>query len=115
MIEGKNFRIIEVQDILDACNHLEQVAVEILKRVEAGDEAVAPFDAARKIVEDTFMAIGAAGVGAAIAKKQGGLVLLMEGCTREDQRAAAEALEKLRPINLGSQAEKGFTPGGIPQ
>lgn len=116
MIEGKKYMIIEPQDIVDACDHLERVMIEANKQIEAGaPEVLGMKNAACGIVVDIFTAIAAAGVGAAIAKKQGGLIILKEDATADDKRAAAEALEKLRPINLGSQTEKGFTPGDIPQ
>ena len=54
--------------------------------------------------------LAAAGVGAAVAKSQGGLVLMKEGCTKEDHKEAVAALEELRkkikkpaaPIPFGS-------------
>lgn len=109
MIEGKNFRIIEDQDILKACNFLEDAGIGMLKEQEKDhdehDQYILEF------VDNIFTAITAAGVGAAVARTQGGLVLLKEGATEEDKQAAAEALrEKRHKANHNSQGE-----GGIPQ
>lgn len=112
MIEGKNFKIFEFQDIVDACNHIEGIAGEILKKVDASDPECPP-EMSYKLVDDMFTVIGAAGVGAAVCKQQGGLVLMKEGFTKEDEKEAVQALEKLRPKPQRPVLQ--FNPGGAPQ
>lgn len=110
MIEGKNFKILEFQDIVDACNNMEEAGNAIGAKLKAmnvdgkGDQDRAEF------MGDLLTVLAAAGVGAAVAKSQGGLVLMKEGCTQEDHKEAVAALEELRkkikkpaaPILFGS-------------
>lgn len=110
MIEGKNFKILEFQDIVDACNNMEEAGNAIGAKLKAmnvdgkGDQDRAEF------LGDLLTVLAAAGVGAAVAKTQGGLVLMKEGCTQEDHKEAVAALEELRkkikkstaPIPFGS-------------
>lgn len=109
MIDGKNFRIIEDEDILKACNFLEDAAIGMLKEQEKDhdehDQYILDF------VSNIFTAIAAAGVGAAVAKTQGGLVIINEKATEEDRKAAADVLRE-RCQQLNNTACPG---GGIPQ
>lgn len=114
MIEGKNFKILEFQDIVDACNNMEAAGNAIATKLHTMNVDGKGKQDSEDFLGDLLTVLVAAGVGAAIAKKQGGLILMKESATAEDKRAAAEALAKLRPINLVSQTEKGFTPGRIP-
>ena len=110
MIEGKNFRIIEDKDILKACNFLEDAAIGMLKEQEKDhdehDQYILDF------VSNIFTTISAAGIGAAVARTQGGLVLMKEGYTQEDQKEAETAMEELRKKYRAAAAA---TTGGIPQ
>lgn len=96
MIEGKNFKILEFQDIVDACNNMEEAGNAIAAKLKAmnvdgkGDQDRAEF------LGDLLTVLSAAGVGAAVAKSNGGLVLMKEGCTPEDHKEAIAALEELR-------------------
>lgn len=109
MINGNNFKIIDDQDILTACNFLEDAAIGMLKEQEKDhdehDDYILDF------VDSIFTAIAAAGVGAAIAKTQGGLVIINEKATEEDRKAAADALRERRQ-KLNNAERPG---GGIPQ
>lgn len=113
MIEGKNYKILEYQDVFDACEHMEvagEAIGENLRRINhegKGEEDRAEF------LNDLFTVIAAAGVGAAICKQQGGLVLMKEGITPEEKKEAMEALAKLRPQPI--RPVKLFNPGGMPQ
>ena len=112
MIEGKNFKILEFQDIVDACNNMEEAGNAIGAKLKAmnvdgkGDQDRAEF------MGDLLTVLAAAGVGAAMAKAQGGLVMLKEGANPEDHKEAVAALEELRKK---SRAAAAATPGGIPQ
>ena len=109
MIDGQNFRIIEDEDILKACNFLEDAAIGMLKEQEKDhdehDQYILDF------VSNIFTAIAAAGVGAAVARTQGGLVIINEKATEEDRKAAADALRERRQ-KLNNTERPG---GGIPQ
>lgn len=110
MIEGKNFKILEFQDIVDACNNMEEAGNAVGARLHAMNyEGKGEQDRA-EFLGDLLTVLAAAGVGAAVAKTQGGLVLMKEGCTQEDHKEAVAALEELRkkikkpaaPIPFGS-------------
>lgn len=109
MIDGQNFRIIEDEDILKACNFLEDAAIGMLKEQEKDhdehDDYILGF------VDSIFTAIAAAGVGAAVAKAQGGLVIINEKATEEDKKAAADILKERRQL-LNNMPRPG---GGVPQ
>lgn len=109
MIDGQNFRIIEDEDILKACNFLEDAAIGMLEEQEKDhdehDQYILDF------VSNIFTAIAAAGVGAAVARTQGGLVIINEKATEEDRKAAADALRERRQ-KLNNAERPG---GGIPQ
>jgi hypothetical protein len=109
MIDGQNFRIIEDEDILKACNFLEDAAIGMLKEQEKDhdehDQYILDF------VSNIFTTIAAAGVGAAVARTQGGLVIINEKATEEDRKAAAEALRERRQ-KLNNAERPG---GGIQQ
>lgn len=111
MIEGKNFKILEFQDIVDACNNMEEAGNAIGARLEAMNHEGKGKQDRAEFMGDLLTVLAAAGVGAAVAKKQGGLVLMKEGCGPEDHKEAIAALEKLRKQNGGGPV----TPGGIPQ
>lgn len=109
MINGNNFKIIDDQDILKACNFLEDAAIGMLKEQEKDhdehDDYILGF------VDSIFTAIAAAGVGAAVARTQGGLVIINEKATEEDRKAAADILRERRQ-KLNNAERPG---GGIPQ
>lgn len=110
MIDGKNFKIYEPDDIVQAANRLEVMALKIKEMADKKNPLLKPFDHTYAIVNDLFTAIAAAGIGCAICKQQGGLVLLKEGASPEDHKKAVAALEELRkkikkpaaPIPFGS-------------
>ena len=112
MIEGKNFKILEFQDIVDACNNMEEAGNAIGKKLKAmnvdgkGEQDRAEF------MGDLLTVLAAAGVGAAMAKSQGGLVMLKEGASTEDHKEAVAALEELRKKNRAAAAA---APGHILQ
>lgn len=112
MIEGKNFKILEFQDIVAACNNMEEAGNAIGEKLKTmnvdgkGEQDRAEF------MGDLLTVLAAAGVGAAMAKAQGGLVMLKEGASPEDHKEAVVALEELRKK---SRAAAAATPGGIPQ
>lgn len=113
MIEGKNFKILEFQDIVDACNNMEEAGSAIGSKLRAMNyEGKGEQDRA-EFMSDLLTVLAAAGVGAAIAKTQGGLVLMKEGSSKEDQKEAMAALEKLRAKT--SKPVKLFNTGGVPQ
>lgn len=112
MIEGKNFKIYEPDDIVQAANRLEVMALKIKEMADDKNPLLEPFDHTYAIVNDLFTAIAAAGIGCAICKQQGGLVLLKEGASPEDHKEAVAALEELRKK---SRAAAAATTGGIPQ
>lgn len=112
MIDGKNFKIYEPDDIIQAANRLEVMALKIKEMADDKNPLLEPFDHTYAIVNDLFTAIAAAGIGCAICKQQGGLVLLKEGASPEDHKEAVAALEELRKK---SRAAAAATPGGIPQ
>ena len=68
MIEGKNFKILEFQDIVDACNNMKEAGNAIGAKLKAmnvdgkGDQDRAEF------LGDLLTVLAAAGVGAAVAK-----------------------------------------------
>lgn len=111
MIEGKNFKILEFQDIVDACNNMEEAGNAIGAKLKAmnvdgkGDQDRAEF------LGDLLTVLAAAGVGAAVAKTQGGLVIINEKATEEDKKAAADILKERRQL-LNNTPRPG---GGIPQ
>ena len=111
MIEGKNFKILEFQDIVDACNNMEEAGNAIGAKRKAmnvdgkGDQDRAEF------LGDLLTVLAAAGVGAAVAKTQGGLVIINEKATEEDKKAAADVLKERRQL-LNNTPRPG---GGIPQ
>lgn len=113
MIDGKNFKIYEPDDIIQAANRLEAMAVKIKEMADEKNPLLEPFDQTYAIVNDLFTAIAAAGIGWTICKQQGGLVLMKEGSSQEDHKEAVEALEKLRAKS--SKPVKLFNPGGMPQ
>ena len=93
--------VVEVDDLRNA----QQVGQLKAMNVDGkGDQDRAEF------LGDLLTVLAAAGVGAAVAKTQGGLVLMKEGCTQEDHKEAVAALEELRkkikkpaaPIPFGS-------------
>lgn len=112
MIEGKNFKIYEPDDIVQAANRLEVMALKIKEMADEKNPLLEPFDHTYAIVNDLFTAIAAAGIGCAICKQQGGLVLLKEGASPEDHKEAVAALEELRKKARDAAAA---TPGGILQ
>lgn len=96
MIDGKNFKIYEPDDIVQAANRLEVMAIKIKEMADEKNPLLEPFEHTYTIVNDLFTAIAAAGIGAAVARTQGGLVLLKEGASPEDHKEAVAALEELR-------------------
>lgn len=108
MIDGQNFRIIEDEDILKACNFLEDAAIGMLKEQEKDhdehDQYILDF------VSNIFTTIAAAGVGAAVARTQGGLVIINEKATEEDKKAAADALKARRQQQTTAARPDGSMP-----
>lgn len=97
MIDGKNFKIYEPDDIIQAVDRLEVMALKIKEMVDAKNPAMEPFNHTDQIVSDLFTAIAAAGIGAAVCKHQGGIVIIREDATEEEKREAMKALDSLRP------------------
>ena len=110
MIEGKNFKILEFQDIVDACNNMEEAGNAIGAKLKAmnvdgkGDQDRAEF------LGDLLTVLAAAGVGAAIARTQGGLVIINEKATEEDRKAAADALRERRQQHTTAAHPDGSMP-----
>lgn len=108
MIGGKNFKIYEPDDIVEAVNRLEAMALKIKEMADAKDPAMEPFDYTEQVVSDLFTAIAAAGIGAAVCKHQGGIVIIREDASEEDKREAMKALNALRPKKKNAS----FSHGG---
>lgn len=113
MIEGKNFRIYESQDVVDACNNIEEAAMAIAGCLRKWNHEGKGEQDARDFLGNIFTVLSAAGVGAAVCMHQGGIVLMKEGCSKEDHDAAIAALEELRKKKAEAPAQT--APDNIPQ
>lgn len=96
MIDGKNFKIYEPDDVVEACNNIEEAGGAIANILREIDKDGLGEKDALDFLGNLYTVLAAAGVGAAVCKQQGGLVLIKEGCTEEEHREAVKALEELR-------------------
>ncbi|MBQ8238787.1 MAG: hypothetical protein IJZ39_11650 [Oscillospiraceae bacterium] len=117
MIQGGKWMIIEPEDIVGACDRLERIMVAANKQVEVGAPAIQGIEsAAGVVVGDIFIAIAAAGIGAAICKQQqGGLLVMKEGASQEDYQEAKAAMDELRKKQRKAAADAKAAPETIPQ
>ncbi len=96
MIHGEKFMIYETDDITNALKRLEIMAQKIKEMVDDKNPAVEPFGTTERIVGDIFTALAAAGIGAAVCERQGGIVAIQEDATEADQKEAIKILDALR-------------------
>lgn len=115
MIDGKNFRIYETQDVVDACNNIEEAAVSIAACLRKWNHEGMGDQDARDFMGNMFTVLTAAGVGAAACMHQGGIVLMKEGCSEQDRAAAVAALDELREKQRKAAADAKAAPETIPQ
>lgn len=115
MIDGKNFRIYETQDVVDACNNIEEAAAAIAGCLRKWNHEGMGEQDARDFMGNIFTVLTAAGVGAAACMRQGGIVLMKEGCSEEDRVAAMAALDDLRRKQREAAAATKPAPETIPQ
>ena len=113
MIDGENFRIYEPQDVIDACNNVEEAAGAIAGCLRKWNHEGHGEQDACDFMGNIFTVLTAAGVGAAVCMQQGGIVEMKEGFSKEDHDAAIAALEEIRKRKASAADQN--AAGGIPQ
>lgn len=96
MINGEKFKIYETDDIINATKGLEIMAQKVKEMVDDKNPAIEPFDTAERLAGDVITAIHAAGIGAAVCERQGGIVIIQDDATDADRKEALKALNALR-------------------
>lgn len=96
MIEGKNFIIYEHQDVVDACDNIEEAANAIAGCLRQWNHEGKGEQDACDFMGNILTVLSAAGVGAAVCEYQGGIVIIKEGATKADRQEAMKALDALR-------------------
>lgn len=99
MILGRNYIIYEYQDIFIAADAMDEAADAIGAILQELNYEGKGEKIREKFMKNLAVLTAAAGVGAAVSKHQGGLLVMQEGCTEEDKKAASEALLQLRQQN----------------
>lgn len=102
MILGNSYVIYEYQDIFTAADAMDDAAGTIgaiLQEFNPGGRGTEIRD---KFLDNLEILLAAAGVGAAVSKHQGGLLVMQAGCTEENMNEANEALLQLRKQNRGT-------------
>lgn len=113
MIKRENFVVIETQDIVDACDHIERAGIaigEMLMQTNADGKGQQDKE---DFLGDLMIVLCAAGAGAAVCKHQGGIVAMKEEATEEEKQEAARLLKELYTRNKTAPDASGR--GGILQ
>lgn len=116
MIQAEKYMIIEPEDIVAACNRMERIMTAANEQIATAAPAIQGIEnAAGVVVGDVFVLIAAAGVGAAICKQQGGLLVMKEDASQEDYQEAKAAMDELRKKQRQAAAAAKAAPETIPQ
>ncbi len=86
-----NFKVIERDDILNACQNVVNVMQVLMKEWQEENKEVT-----ERIEADLNMVLAAAGVAAEVANRQGGLAMLPVELTPEQRQEVKKQLDKLR-------------------